>query len=100
MAQGLVPRQQLEMPLELGRLALTRSQVACFGAVRRGIHSKSRIAIAARLDLAKTLRTLDALAKLQLIKRTADHQWRITQHGRNCRFRTISDKKGRNSNNL
>ena len=100
MAQGLVPRRQLELPLELGRLALTRSQVACFAAVRRGIHSKSQIAIAARLDLAKTLRTLEALAKLRLIRRTADQQWRTTECGRNCRYRAISDKKRRNSNEL
>src|SRR5258708_4949438 len=86
MAQRLTPRRQLEMPLQLGRLALTRSQVACFEAVRQGIHSKSQIAIAARLDLTKTLRTLDALAKLRLVKKTADQQWRTTERGRNCLF--------------
>lgn len=100
MAQPLIPRRQLEMPLELGPLALTRSQVACFEAVRRGIQSKSQIAISARLDLAKTLRTLDALAKLRLIKRTADQQWRTTGRGRNCQFRAISDKTRRNSDKL
>jgi DNA-binding MarR family transcriptional regulator len=100
MAQPLIPRRQLEMPLELGRLALTRSQLACFEAIRRGIHSKSQIAIAARLDLAKTLRTLDALARLGLIKKTADQRWRSTERGRNCEFRAISDKKRRNSNKL
>jgi DNA-binding IclR family transcriptional regulator len=100
MAQRLIPRRQLEMPLELGRLALTRSQLACFEAIRRGIHSKSQIAIAAHLDLAETLRTLDALAKLRLIKRTADQRWRSTERGRNCEFRAIPDKKRRNSNKL
>src|SRR5262245_51744793 len=100
MAQRLIPRRQLEMPLELGRLALTRSEVACFEAIRRGIYSKSQIAIAARLDLTKTLRTLDALAKLQLIKRTAGQRWQSTLRGRNCEFRAISDKKRRNSNML
>lgn len=100
MAQRLTLERQLEMPLEPRCLALTGSQVACLEAIRCGIYAKSRIAIAARLDLAKTVRTLDALAKFQLVKRTADQQWRSTEHGRNCEFRTISDKKRRNSNNL
>src|SRR5262245_7185555 len=100
MAQRLIEKRQLEMPLELGRLALTRSQVACFEAVRRGIHLKSQIAIAARLDLAKTLRTLDALARLRLIKKTTDQRWRTTERGRSCLFSAISDKKRRNSDKL
>jgi DNA-binding IclR family transcriptional regulator len=98
MAQ-LVARQ-LEMPLQLGCLALRKSQIACLRAVRRGIHSKSQIAIAARLDLSETLRALNALARFRLVKKTADHRWRMTHHGRSCRFKTISDKKRRGSKML
>jgi predicted transcriptional regulator len=100
MAQQLIPAKQIEMPLEPGCLALTKSQVACLGAVRRGIHSKGQVAIAARLDLSKTLRALDALATLQLIKKTSDHRWRMTRRGRNCRFKAIPDKVRHGSNGL
>jgi DNA-binding MarR family transcriptional regulator len=100
MAQQLIPAKQIEMPLQPGRLALTKSQVACLGTVRRGIHSKTQVAIATHLDLRKTLRALDALAKLDLITKTADHHWRVTRRGRACRFRTIPDKARRGSSGL
>src|SRR5262245_21378435 len=89
--------KQLEMPLQSGCLALRKSQIACLRAVNRGINTKSQIAIAARLDLAKTLRELNALAGLRLIKKTADHQWRTTRRGKCCRLKTVSDKERRGS---
>jgi DNA-binding IclR family transcriptional regulator len=98
MAQVL--KEQLEMPLQSGCLALRKSQIACLKAISGGIHSKSRIAITARLDLPKTLRALNALGRLGLVKKTANHQWRVTRHGRSCQFKAISDKKRRDSERL
>jgi DNA-binding MarR family transcriptional regulator/predicted transcriptional regulator len=100
MAHKLRPKKQLEMPLALGSLALTKSQAACLRAIGQGIHSKSQIAIAAQLDLAKALRALDALANLCLVKKSADHQWRKTRLGRSCRYRIIGDKRRRGWNGL
>jgi hypothetical protein len=98
MAQVLA--EQLEMPLQSGCLALRKSQIACLKAMSGGIHSKSQMAIAARLDLPKTLHALNALGKLGLAKETTNHQWWMTRHGRSCQFKTISDKKRRNSQRL
>jgi DNA-binding IclR family transcriptional regulator len=100
MAHELRSKKQLEMPLALDGLALTKSQAACLRAIGQGIHSKSQIAIATRLDLAKALRALDALANLRLVKKSADHQWWTTRLGRSCRYRTIPDKRRRSSNEV
>jgi len=99
-AMAQVLAKQLEMPLHSGCLALRKSQIACIRAVSRGIHSKTQIAIATRLDLSTTLRALNALERIRLIKKTADHQWRMTHRGSSCRFKTISDKKRRRSKRL
>ena len=93
-------KKQLEMPLALGRLALTKSQAACLRAIGQGIHSKCQIAIAAQLDLAKARRALDALSNLRLAKKSADHQWWMTRLGRSCRYRTIPDKRQRGWNGV
>lgn len=100
LAMAQVLAKQLEMPLDSGCLALRKSQIACFRAVSRGIHSKTQIAIATRLDLSNTLRALNSLERLRLVKKTADHQWRMTHRGSGCRFKTISDKKRRGSKRL
>jgi DNA-binding IclR family transcriptional regulator len=100
MAHELRSKKQLEMPLALGSLALTKSQAACLRAIGQGVHSKSLIAIAAQLDLAKALRALDALANLRLVKKSADHQWRMTRLGRSCRYKTIPDKRRRGWNGV
>ena len=100
MAMAQVLAEQLEMPLQSGCLALRKSQIACFRAISRGIHSKSQIAIAARLDLPKTQHALNALGKLGLVEKTSNNLWRTTHLGGSCRFKTISDKKRRGSQRL
>jgi predicted transcriptional regulator len=100
MAHDMLLTQQLELGLGSESLALTKAQVACLNAIARGSRSKSQIAITARLDLPEALRAVDALAKLQLIRRTANRHWQITRRGRNCQFRTLPDKKRRDSNKL
>jgi Mn-dependent DtxR family transcriptional regulator len=91
---------QFEMRLEPGALALTTPQAACFNAISQGLHSKSQIAIAARLDLTGALQALDALARFRLVKRTPDHHWQITRRGRDCHFRILPDKKRRGSSKV
>jgi DNA-binding IclR family transcriptional regulator len=92
--------KQLELPLHSGCLALRKSQIACFRAVSRGIHSKTQIAIATCLDLSKTLRALNSLERLRLVKKTTDHQWRITHRGRSCRLKSISERQPRGNKRL
>ncbi len=98
MAHEMSLIEQTELQLESNSLALTKMQVACLRAIRRGVRSKAQIAIAAQLDLANALKALNALLKFRLVKKTRKHEWLATERGKNCQFKTIADKKRRGSN--
>lgn len=91
--QALPSPEQLEMPLDTGRLALTRSQMACIEAMGRGACSRIQIAIAAHLDLTQVEQALDLLGKHRLVKKTGHRSWRLTGRARRCEIRAIPDRK-------
>ena len=81
-------------------LVLTGSQAACLEALRHGKESQPKIAMEAKLALAKTAATLHALAKLGLAKRDRSKRWHATVRGKTCRFETVPDRPRRNSDLL
>lgn len=68
-------------------IALTACEAACFDAVRDGIATKSRIALATRQDLKSVAGSLDALHQARLIDRSPDGGWRsgVADQGRPVR---------------
>ena len=77
-------------------LRLTQSQVACLMALRHRKESQPKIAIEAKLPLAKTTTVLCTLARLGLAKRDQTKRWQATSRGKICRFRIISDRRRSN----
>lgn len=68
-------------------IALTACEAACLDAVRDGIATKSRIALATRQDLKSVAGSLDALHQARLIDRSPDGGWRsgVADQGRPVR---------------
>jgi DNA-binding MarR family transcriptional regulator len=73
------------------RHLLTQSQAACLMALRCRKQSQPKIAVEARLALARTAAALRALAGLGLAKRDQSKRWHATIRGKSCRFETIAD---------
>jgi DNA-binding IclR family transcriptional regulator len=78
-------------------VALTESEAACLQALRNNPGPKTRLAVAAKLDLKNTSRALERLARLGLIERDERKRWHVSQHGQDICFETIPDRKRRNS---
>jgi len=88
------------MSAKLSRLSLTYAEAACLKALRPGTTSKMGIAIQAKLDLRKTDRAIETLARLGLAQLNKDGKWRPTRKGATCRFVITSEpprreKRGR-----
>src|SRR5262245_21097733 len=77
-------------------LCLTQPQAACLIALRHGMDSQSRIAIDARLGLAKTTAALRTLAELGLAERDHAKGWHATSHGKTCCFDTVPERSRQN----
>ena len=75
---------------------LTQSQAACLIALRHGNETQPRIAMEAKLILAKTAAVLRTLARLGLAKRSPTKRWHATGDGKSCRFETVPDRPRRN----
>jgi hypothetical protein len=73
-------------------VVLTRSQAACLFALRQGSETQPRIAVEAKLTLAKTAATLRTVAQLGLAEQDSTKRWRATSRGRVCRFETVPDR--------
>jgi hypothetical protein len=78
-------------------LLLTQSQAACLSALRHRKESQPKIAIEAKLALAKTATVLRTLARLGLAKHDQAKRWHATVRGKTCRFKTIPDRRRRDS---
>jgi DNA-binding IclR family transcriptional regulator/DNA-binding MarR family transcriptional regulator len=78
-------------------VVLTRSQAACLFALRQGSETQPRIAVEAKLTLAKTAATLRTVARLGLAEQDSTKRWRATSRGRVCRFETAPDRARQNS---
>src|SRR5262249_54588124 len=69
------------------KLALTRSQAACLIALRHGKHSKTTVAIEARLDLIETSAALAVLARLGLGRaKMGKKTGHANPRGETCRY--------------
>jgi DNA-binding IclR family transcriptional regulator len=77
-------------------LCLTQPQAACLTALRHGMDSKSRIAIDAKLGLARTAVALRTLAELGLAERDQAKGWHATSHGETCCFDIVPERSRRN----
>jgi DNA-binding MarR family transcriptional regulator len=75
---------------------LTQSQAACLIALRHGNETQPRIAMEAKLTLAKTAAALRTLARLGIAKRSPTKRWHATGDGKSCRFETVPDRQRRN----
>ena len=75
---------------ESRNLVLTHSQAACLIALRDGNETQPRIAMEARLALAKASATLRVLADLGLAEQDPTKRWHATRRGKACRFDTGS----------
>jgi DNA-binding PadR family transcriptional regulator len=92
MEHGAFQGQQMELRLRPSTPALTASQAACIGALRRGgAASHGQISMAAALTRYKTRSALLSLAGLRLVER-AGNRWQLTRRGKTCRFKTVADK--------
>ena len=81
---------------EARNLVLTQSQAACLIALRHGNETQPRIAMEARLALAKASAALRALAQLGLAEQDPTKRWRATRRGEACRFDTVPNRPRRN----
>jgi Mn-dependent DtxR family transcriptional regulator len=88
------------MALTQQRLALSRAQAACLGALRGRELLKSEIAIETRLNLVTSARELHRLAHLGLAKRDRNHRWHVTARGKTCRFEIVPNRPHRNGATL
>ena len=78
-------------------LLLTQSQAACLIALRHRKESQPKIALEAKLALAKTATALRTLAELGLAKHDKTKRWHATLLGKTCRFETVLDRPRRNN---
>lgn len=78
-------------------LHLTQSQAACLIALRHCKESQPKIAMEAKLALAKTASVLRTLARLGLAKHDQTKRWHATVRGKTCRFKTLPDRPRRDS---
>lgn len=84
------------MGSETRSVKLTESQAACLETLRNDKGSKTKIAIAAKLDLKRTSYALERLEELQLVERDNVNRWRITRRGRISSYETNPDRRRRN----
>jgi DNA-binding IclR family transcriptional regulator len=80
------------MPAKARDLVLTKSQGACLTALRIHKTSQSKIALEAKLALAKTSAALRTLARLGLAKQDQSKSWHATARGKTCRFETVPER--------
>jgi DNA-binding IclR family transcriptional regulator len=78
-------------------LTLTDFQSACLIVLRHGKNTKSKVAIKAKLDLAKTAIALSALTRLGLAKQDHAKRWSVTTRGKTCAYKKVADRLRRNS---
>jgi len=78
-------------------LVLTKSQAACLVALQDRKDSPLKMAIHAKLDMAKTVAALGELARLGLAKQHQTKKWHATARGKTCLFETVPDRLRRNS---
>jgi DNA-binding IclR family transcriptional regulator len=76
-------------------LLLTQAQAACLSALRSGGNSQSKIAMQAKLGLAKATAALRKLAELGLARRHQTAGWQATPRGKTCRFDAIPGRPRR-----
>jgi len=74
------------------KLVLTQPQAACLIALRRCKETQPKIAVEAKLALAKTAAALRILGRLGLAEHDQAKKWHATPHGRICRFETAPDR--------
>jgi DNA-binding MarR family transcriptional regulator len=72
---------------------LSVSEAACLDAVREGLGTKTKIAVAASRDLYTVTKALDSLCRARLVSRSCDTSWRATPQGRRCSVRRVPDPK-------
>lgn len=85
------------MTFKAPNLVLAKSKALCLIALRHRKASKTEIAIQAKLDLIKTATALGTLARLGLAKQGRAKRWHTTARGNTCRFKTVPDRRRRNS---
>ena len=78
-------------------LVLTQSQAACLFALRQGNETQPRIALGAKLALAKTAAALRTLARIGLAEQDPTRRWHATGRRKGCRFETVPDRPRQNS---
>ena len=78
-------------------LLLTQSQAACLIALRMHKESQPKIAMEAKLAIAKTAAALRTLARLGLAQQDQAKRWHPTVHGKTCRFETVPERPRRNN---
>ena len=71
---------------------LTESEAACLEAVRNGLESKTRIALAIKLDLITVNASLKGLQGAKLVRqRSRRSPWRVTKRGESCAVEIVPD---------
>jgi hypothetical protein len=74
-----------------------RVQAACLIALRIHKESQPKIAIEAKLALAKTAAALCTLARLGLAQQDHSKSWHATARGKTCRFETVPERPRRDN---
>jgi DNA-binding IclR family transcriptional regulator len=97
--QGAIAHTAAERISRTGRnmpkdrnLILTQPQAACLIALRDGNETQPKIAMEAKLALAKTSAVLRMLAQLGLAERGPTKRWHATRRGKASRFKTVPDR--------
>ena len=78
-------------------LLLTQPQAACLVALRSGKETQPKIAVEAKLALAKAASALCALARLELARHDPVKRWHATSRGKTCRFEVVAERPRRNN---
>jgi len=75
--------------------SLTKSQADCLLVLRNPGHTRSKIAIAAKLDLHRAETALRKLEELGLARQTDAKLWIATALGEDCSFETVPEQRRR-----
>ncbi len=88
------------MAMKTDIVKLTESEGMCLRVLRNYPASKSKTAVAAKLDLKSTAVALKSLEALGLIERDETKSWRVTQRGAEIVFETNPARKRRSREKL
>lgn len=84
-------RASKKRPASPRALSLSAAEADCLAALRRGLATKTALALKLKRDLRQTASALEALNRAGLISRAGGFRWRPTRRGASCTIRIVAE---------